>query len=117
MFTKITFARLMLAAALTSALAGQASADSQPTPEVKSQKVSYADLNLSRPRDVQVLLQRIRRAAVSVCSVGGESSLAQASGAYPACIRTASAEAVSQLNQAMATAIPEHASPIKVAEN
>src|ERR1700723_718004 len=32
-----------------------------------SKKVSYADLNLSRPADVQVLYKRLKMAAVGVC--------------------------------------------------
>jgi UrcA family protein len=35
--------------------------------EAPSKKVSYADLNLSRPADVQVLYKRIKLAAAGVC--------------------------------------------------
>jgi UrcA family protein len=35
--------------------------------DAPSIKVSYADLNLSRPADVQVLYERLKKAAIGVC--------------------------------------------------
>jgi UrcA family protein len=113
--TKTTITTLALAAALVSALAGQASANAPSNPEMRSQKVSYADLNLSREKDTETLLRRIRRAAMSVCS-GGDSRLDQISDNYHACVRTASYKAVASLHQPMITATYDHEYVVQVAQ-
>lgn len=97
---------LILAAALVSSLAaahaGAAPRESAPLPTVR---IDYADLNLSDPRDAQVMLKRIRHAAALACSqspgmAGNDPETIERS---IACYRQSLARAVAGLNAPQVT--------------
>jgi UrcA family protein len=92
---------LILAAALSAAItSAPAFAAPREAPAIPSVRVNYADLNLSDPRDAQVMLKRIRHAASLACSqssdmVGNDSESIERS---IACYRKTLAQAVAGLN-------------------
>ncbi len=64
--------------------------------EVAQTTVSYADLNLERDEDVQVLLKRLRRASKKVCAV--TSPMTAGTAAWRACIRNTLSDAIDKFN-------------------
>jgi UrcA family protein len=113
MTCKTTLITLALAAALAASATNPALANA---PEIKTQKVGYADLDLSREAGARVLLMRIRNAAAAVCSDGAQSPLQLQSRAYRSCIHQASAQAVTQADSPMVTALYGHQPPIALAQ-
>jgi len=112
MFKKTTFAGLVLVAALAS---GQAFANTHGDDGVNTQRVAYGDLNLSQNSDARKLLDRIHQAASKVCEMPGGSNLDRISNSFRKCVRTASANAIAELNSPVVTAAYEGRSPIEVA--
>lgn len=70
-----------------------------------SLRVSYGDLDLSRPAGAKVMLRRIKNAADQVC--GGKPNLRNLAQArsYRQCIRESTENAVFALNEPLVTAI------------
>jgi UrcA family protein len=81
---------LLAAAALIPALAN-ATTDSTAL-QSATETVKFADLDLNRPADAKVLIQRIRVAAHNVCSMNGYV-------AEQTCYHRAVREAVQQINR------------------
>jgi UrcA family protein len=71
-------------------------ASSAHADEATEVKVSYADLNLSQPVDVQTLYRRLRNAAASVCSQYQSRELA-VHHAYTRCYESALESAVAEI--------------------
>jgi len=76
---------------------GLAHVDSASAADVPQMKVSYADLDLSRPEDVRVLYRRLRYAASEVCQPAPLVELS-AHAAWEQCYRAALERAVVQVN-------------------
>lgn len=74
-------------------------------PSVKSQTVSYADLDLSKPAGVQTLYQRIKAAARNVCGPVDQYTYASSHRAFRKCCETAIADAVAQVDRPTLTAL------------
>jgi UrcA family protein len=91
---KTIFASLIALAAL-GALAAPAAAAPAGEAFHLVQRVSYADLDLSKEADAQRLLNRLRRAAADVCESGDISLARQAQSR--ACRQSAMAMAVAEL--------------------
>jgi UrcA family protein len=72
-----------------------AEAESIDAPQVK---VTFADLDVSRPQGAEVLYRRIKAAAETVCSPYWATGFAARANAYD-CVRTAIAEAVTTVDQ------------------
>jgi UrcA family protein len=70
---------------------------------VRSETVKFHDVNVGTPAGVQVLYQRIRSAANSVCSVDGERDLARTMSSAT-CTKEAVAGAIKQLDLPALTA-------------
>ena len=64
--------------------------------EISETSVSYADLNLERDEDVQVLLKRLRHASRKVCAV--TSPMTAGTMAWRACYRNTLSDAIDQFN-------------------
>ena len=81
----------------------------------KTEKVSYADLDLSRPEGAKALYRRIQGAARSVC--GGEPALDLGQRRiWQDCYNNAVADAVAKVNNPLLTAEYEHRhSPSRIA--
>ena len=86
---------------IASTLAGVCQADTG-TPDVRTQRIDYSDLNLADTRAADVLYQRIRSAAENVCEVRGTRSLAAAA-QYRTCVRHAVEHAVAAVDVPLLT--------------
>jgi len=97
---------LLLAAAVIAAIAGPTAAQTRSEAPAPKLSVRYADLKLDDPQDARVMLGRIRRAAVDVCSVtpGAASNDSATILRFEACYRKAVTDAVTTLNAAQVTA-------------
>ena len=97
---------LLLTAAAIAAIAGPTTAQTRSEAPVPRLTVRYADLKLDDPQDAQVMLGRIRRAAVDVCSVtpGAASNDSATILRFEACYRKAVNDAVVTLNAPRVTA-------------
>ena len=113
MFKKTAITGLAIVTALAFAGAGQASANTGGG--TKSQRVSYAGLDLSQSHDAKVLVGRIQRAASQVCRIDNDSGIDRLSRGYRDCVRMASTNAVSDLNSPMVTAAYQGKSKFEVA--
>jgi UrcA family protein len=69
-----------------------------------SMKVSYGELDLSKPAGAQALYKRIRNAAYIVCG-GNEGPIAAVYTTRTRCFRTAVNEAVAKVNAPLLTAL------------
>jgi UrcA family protein len=88
---------------LLAALAGLAAAlPAAAQPRAPSAQIAYADLDLRDPAQAQVMLQRIRRAAASVCAPSATSHADIL--AADTCRREAVARSVAKLNAPAVTA-------------
>ena len=98
---------ILIAAFAAVAVAPAALAAAPPPPP--GLKVAYADLNLREPGDAPAMLQRIRRAAASICApdANGHAEILAAD----ACRRQAVARAVATLDAPAVTAALHDASP------
>ena len=92
-----------LAVASCSLVASQASM-ARDSDDVRTQKVSYADLNLSPPAGATALYGRIERAARNVC---GPDNILGRHFEWKGCFNSAIAAAVTKVNSPMLTAILE----------
>jgi UrcA family protein len=95
MFSTNDFARNAVSAAGAALLAGAclfaAAAPANATPVFASRSVSFADLNLAQPQGRATLDARIKSAAKSVCTVGGNDLKTRLN--ETRCIKTAIANA------------------------
>ena len=91
----------MLAIASCSLGASQASV-ARDSNDVRSEKVSYADLNLSTPAGAAALYGRIEGAARNVC---GPDNILGRHFEWKGCCKSAIAAAVTKVNSPMLTAI------------
>lgn len=89
---------MTLTAIVTSMAAGQAIADTGRTDDVPKIVVSYAGLELSKPKGADMLYGRIRSAAEIVCRVNQSRELAQVARAN-ACFSAAVADAVAKVDR------------------
>jgi UrcA family protein len=85
----------------TSLVAYSASAE----PKAKSQAVSYADLDLSKPAGAQTLYKRIKAAARNVCGPVDQYTFQTPSKTFRACFDKAVADAVAQVDRPSLTAL------------
>jgi UrcA family protein len=98
---RLTRAGIAAFAVCTSLIAYSASAE----PKVKTQAVSYADLDLSKPAGAQTLYKRIKAAARSVCGPVDQYTFVTAPSAFRECFDKAVADAVSQVDRPSLTAL------------
>lgn len=68
-------------------------------------RVSYAELDINKPRGLEVLYHRIQRAAKSVCGIDYSSRDLAAGRHAMACYKTAVDDAVRQINRPTLTAL------------
>jgi UrcA family protein len=73
--------------------------------QVRSEKVSYADLNLSTPAGASTLYRRIQRAARSVCGADDRVGSILPHLQWRKCYESAVADAVAKVNSPMLTAV------------
>jgi UrcA family protein len=101
-----TFTISLVAAALVTGFATQAVAGPSQDETTVSKKVSFPELDLSKPQGAKTLLLRIHNAAAYVCASGREVGPVQSiSPSYRRCVRDASTRAVAQVNNPMVTAL------------
>jgi UrcA family protein len=90
----------------TAGLVASAAAQSMPDPwGVRSQRVSYRDLNLNDGSGARILMARVRRAAGNVCGPDEFVGLTGGRQQYYRCVETATARAVAELNNPTVTAL------------
>ncbi len=75
--------------------------------------VSYSDLNLAQPADVQTLYQRLQRAAAAVCNPAPERELSRHL-AYTRCYQTALDSAVLEVGSPELLALAQRSAAPKV---
>lgn len=95
--------------ALASAAASANPRDNEDT--VRSEKVNFADLNLNTLAGVNVLYERITRAARLVCTPADEFALAHGSsghGEYAKCCQTAIDAAIAKVNNPLLSAVHQN---------
>lgn len=68
-------------------------------------RVSYAELDINKPRGLEVLYSRIQRAAKTVCDVSGAPQELARGRHAKACYKTAVDDAVRQINRPTLTAL------------
>jgi UrcA family protein len=92
---------------LAAALVAQAAVARQPVRDmdVSSVRVSYADLDLSRPVGTDVLLRRIRRASEAVCGPAPSAADVVRRALYRDCITDSTRGAVASVGAVMVTAL------------
>lgn len=95
----------LLAAALVLGFAALSPAQAAPDTQTAHIDVPYGDLNLASPAGAEVMLKRIKAAALKVC--GGKPDIRdrQATRFYNHCVNLAVAQAVARLNKPVVTAI------------
>jgi len=99
--TTSTGLRGLIATAIFGVLAPSLSVVSAADPGAANRTVKFADLNVSNPSDAHVLYRRIRAAAQVVCSYyffATDTDEAR-------CVRDATADAVSMINQPALSAV------------
>ncbi|MGH8236598.1 MAG: UrcA family protein [Steroidobacteraceae bacterium] len=74
-------------------------------PRVKSEPVSFADLDLSKPAGAQTLYKRIQAAARRVCGPADRYTHLTPSKVFRECYETAIADAVAQVDRPSLTAL------------
>ena len=110
MFNRPSRGALLAAFAVT---AGLAASTAQATPSAAlaesavEVRVSYADLDIKAPAGAHRLMQRIAKAAATVCGGGPDSRLYDDKLAFDHCRRDAYGRAVTQLDAAIVTAAGE----------
>jgi UrcA family protein len=97
----LTRAGIAAFAVCTSLVAYSASAESN----VKSQTVSFADLDLSKPAGAQTLYKRIQKAARHVCGPTDKYTYITPRKAFRECYEAAVADAVAQVDRPSLTAL------------
>jgi UrcA family protein len=97
----LTRASITAFAICTSLVAYSASAE----PKVKSQSVSFADLDLSKPAGAQTLYKRIQKAARHVCGPIDKYTYVIPRKAFRECYEEAIAAAVAQVDRPSLTAL------------
>ena len=98
---RLTRAGIAAFAVCTSLIAFNASAEAK----VKTQSVSYADLDLSKPAVAQTLYKRIKAAARHVCGPVDNYTFVTPSKAFRQCYEQAIADAVAQVDRPSLTAL------------
>ena len=104
MFSKTTPIAL---AALAAALIATGAQASPPDPEVITVRVSVADLNLASAPGASVALQRVRRAAATICGDAPSAKELGRTMLYSACLRSTVGHAVASLGDPVVTAAYE----------
>ena len=97
---RLTRAGIAAFAICTCLVSYSASAES-----VKSQTVSFADLDLSKAAGVQTLYKRIKVAARKVCGPADRYTYPTPSRAFGKCVQAAIADAVTQVDRPSLTAL------------
>jgi len=93
--------RGLIAAAIVGVLAPSVSVVSAADPSAASRTVRFADLDISNPSDAHLLYKRIRAAAQVVCSYHSFATDTDRA----RCMRDATADAVSVINQPALSAV------------
>ena len=91
--------------ALITLASAAASANPHDTEEVRSEKVNFADLNLNTLAGVNVLYDRISRAARLVCAPADE---ARHHGEFTKCYQTAIDAAIAKVNNPLLSAVHQN---------
>jgi len=102
MFTKTTSIALATVAASVITSGAQAS---PRDPDLITVRVSVADLNLASKPGASVALQRIRRAATSICGDEPRVNDLSRMALYDACLRSTVGRAVASLDNPLVTAL------------
>ena len=97
----LTRASIAAFAVCTCLIAYHASAE----PKAKSQSVSYADLDLSKPAGAQTLYKRIQAAARNVCGPVDQYTFVVSAYSFRKCYQAAVAGAVAQVDRPSLTAL------------
>ncbi len=98
---RLTRAGIAAFAVCTCLVAYSASAE----PRVKSQTVSYADLDLSKAAGAQTLYKRIKAAARQVCGPADRYTYLTPNKAFSKCFEAAVADAVARVDRPSLTAL------------
>jgi UrcA family protein len=98
---RLTRAGIAAFAVCTSLVAYTASAE----PKAKTQTVSFADLDLSKPAGAQTLYKRIKAAARRVCGPIDHYTYVAPAQAFRECYAKAIADAVAQVDRPSVTAL------------
>jgi len=98
---RLTRAGLAAFAVCTSLIAYSASAEQK----VKTQSVTYADLDLSKPAGIQTLYKRIKSAARHVCGPVDQYTFVTPAASFRACFDQAVADAVAKIDRPSLTAL------------
>ena len=98
---RLTRAGIAALAVCTCLVSYSASAE----PRVKSEAVSFADLDLSKAAGAQTLYKRIKAAARHVCGPADRYTYLLPSKAFGKCLETAIADAVAQVDRPSLTAL------------
>jgi UrcA family protein len=95
----------------TAGLASSAAAQTTGDPwEVRSQRVSYRDLNINDEAGARILLARVRHAAGNVCGPDEFVGLTDGRRQFARCVEEATTRAVAALNNPTVSALtnPDH---------
>ncbi len=103
MHYRITLAALATLSAIAASHPATAGGQSG-SPETRSTRVSYADLDLQGEAGARTMFQRIRHAARSVCETNLDGEW-NGRVVYFACVRNATDQAVAKLNNPLVTAM------------
>jgi len=95
---------LMITALLVGCLAGTAQATTTAAKNVPSEVVSYADLNIANHADAEILLQRVKAAALRVCVRSGVLVWLDSHNPVQQCAKAATARAMTDVNSRSTTA-------------
>src|SRR5690242_18162139 len=107
---KSTTYRLMAVSSLVAVLCAAQAPAADRSDSLRSQTVSYRDLNLNTIEGATILYQRIRGAASAVCG-GDAGRRLEEWQAYNGCFKHAIAQAVVKVNSPMLTAVHNGGKP------
>lgn len=95
---------LVFTALLVGCLTGTAQATTTTAKNVPSEVVSYADLNIANQADAEILLQRVKAAALRVCVRTGALVWLDSHNPVQQCAKAATARAMADVNSRSMTA-------------
>jgi UrcA family protein len=95
---------LMITALLVGCLAGTAQATTSAAKTVPSEVVSYADLDIAKHADAEILLQRVKDAARRVCTRSGVLVWLDSHNPLQQCMSAATARAMADVHSRSMTA-------------
>jgi UrcA family protein len=95
---------LMITALLVGCLASTAQATTTAAKNVPSEVVNYSDLNIANQADAEILLQRVKAAALRVCVRSGVLVWLDSHNPVQQCAKAATARAMADVNSRTMTA-------------